>query len=100
MSIVTIRIRCVVQRQLSHCWMGQTPCGEGLVVSNAFSASINVTVKEIWGITVDAFAHFWGRNTMTYIPSNPNPNPRAEPKHSLGFDTPLTEDGQTLKNME
>ena len=53
-----IIIRCVVQRQLYHCWMGQTPCGEGFVGSNAISASISVMSKEILGITIDAFENF------------------------------------------
>ena len=52
-------IRFVVQQQLSHCWMGQTPCDEGFIGINAVSASISDMFKEILGINVDAFAHLW-----------------------------------------
>ena len=38
-------IYCVVQRQLSHCWMGQTPCNKGFIGSNAVSVSISVMSK-------------------------------------------------------
>ena len=59
-STVASRICCVVQRQISHCYMGQTPCGEELIGSNAVSAIISIVAKESWGITVDAFAHLRG----------------------------------------
>ena len=32
----------------------------GFVGIDAFSESISATIKKFWGITVDAFAHFWG----------------------------------------
>ena len=49
--------------------MGKTPCGKGFIGSNAASASINTTIKKVLGITVEAFANFWGRNSMTDIQS-------------------------------
>ena len=60
MSTVAISIRCFIQRQLVHGWMGQTPCGKGFVGSNEISVRISVTSKEIWFITVDTFAHCCG----------------------------------------
>ena len=33
-ALVPRLIRCVVQQQLDHCWMGQTPCDYEFVGSN------------------------------------------------------------------
>ena len=47
--------------QFTHYWMVNTPYREGFIDRNADSASINNTIKKVWVVTVDAFAHFWGR---------------------------------------
>ena len=41
--------------------MGKMHCSEGFVSSNSASVSINATIKKDLSITVDVFAHFWGR---------------------------------------
>ena len=59
-STVASNISYVVRQQIDHCWMVQTPCDEGFIDRNVVSASIGVKAKEVWGITVDVFAHFLG----------------------------------------
>ena len=61
LSEVTSSLLCVFRLQLTHYCMGKTPCRDGVNGRNAISASINATIKKGWGITVDTFAHFWGR---------------------------------------
>ena len=49
--------------------MGKTPCSEGIIGINATSESTNATIKKVWSITIDTFAHFWEYNSMKGIPS-------------------------------
>ena len=44
-STVVSSICCVVQKQLAHFLMGQTPCNKGFVGINSDSVSISVTTK-------------------------------------------------------
>ena len=46
LSKVTSSLRCIVQWKLTHYWLGKTPCSEGIIGSNATSASINSTIKK------------------------------------------------------
>ena len=44
-------------------------CGERFIGCSAVSAIISNMVERVWGITFDAFAYFWGRNSLADIPS-------------------------------
>ena len=69
LSEVTIRLRCFVQLQIIHYWMGKTPCSEGIIGINATSASINATIKKS-GASHLTPLYISGKETyMTDIPS-------------------------------
>ena len=61
MSKITSSPRCAVQLQLTCYWMIKEPCIEVINDRNAISVSINATIQQGWDITVDTFAHYWGR---------------------------------------